>query len=70
MAGHQPLHIPVTYRNAALDGAESALIGTMDHSVLGKRWMYDACHDPVYVRELIRVILDRGHRGRAVRSDR
>ena len=57
VAGHQPLHIPVTYRNAALDGAESALIGTMDHSVLGKRWMYDACHDPVYVRELIRVIL-------------
>ena len=29
----------------------------MDHSVLGKRWVYDACADPVYVRALATAIL-------------
>ena len=49
--------VPLTYRDAALDESDAAyLIGTMDHSVLGKRWVYDATGDPVYVAELIRVI--------------
>ena len=43
------LHVPMTYRGAALDGAEAHLIGTMDHSVLGKRWIYEAINDPVAV---------------------
>ena len=42
-------HVPVTYRDAPLEGAEAYLIATMDHSVLGKRWVYDAAHDPVAV---------------------
>jgi hypothetical protein len=56
----ETLHIPDTYRNDPLEGADGALIGTMQHSVLGKRWVYDACHDPVYVTELVRAILTGG----------
>lgn len=47
-------HVPVTWRAAPLDGGE--LIGTLEHSVLGRRWCYDAPSDPVYVSELARVI--------------
>ncbi len=55
-AGDRVLQIPLTYRNAPLDGAEPWLIGTMEHSVLGTRWVYDAVGDPVYLAELVRVI--------------
>ena len=49
--------MPVTYRDAPLPGADAWLIGTMDHSVLGKRWVYDGVGDPVY-------LLTVGYRGR------
>ncbi|WP_327404433.1 1,4-alpha-glucan branching protein [Streptomyces sp. NBC_01288] len=39
--------VPLTYRAAPLPGAEHALVGTMEHGVLGPRWVYDGCHDPV-----------------------
>ena len=48
--------VPMTYRGAPLDGAEDALIGTMEHGVLGRRWVYDACHDPVAVAQLLALI--------------
>ncbi|MGN9846410.1 maltokinase N-terminal cap-like domain-containing protein [Nonomuraea sp. H19] len=44
--------VPLTYRGAPLDGAEHALVGTMEHGVLGRRWAYDGCHDPVLVAQL------------------
>lgn len=47
---------PLTYRGAPLDGAEHALVGTMEHGVLGRRWIYDACHDPVAVAELAALV--------------
>jgi hypothetical protein len=40
-------HLPVTYRDAPLDGAEVDLLTIMEHSVLGRRWVYDAVGDPV-----------------------
>ncbi|KAB2381608.1 maltokinase N-terminal cap-like domain-containing protein [Actinomadura montaniterrae] len=43
---------PLTYRGAPLDGADHALVGTMEHGVLGRRWAYDGCHDPVMVAQL------------------
>ncbi|MDN5769228.1 MAG: phosphotransferase [Humibacillus sp.] len=49
--------VPLTYRPAALEGGEKALLGTMEHSVLGTRWVYDAPHDPVYAAALVRTIL-------------
>ena len=43
------LHVPLSYRGAELAGAERHLLGTLDHSVLGERWVYDGCADPVWV---------------------
>ncbi|MFJ9564874.1 1,4-alpha-glucan branching protein [Streptomyces fuscichromogenes] len=48
--------VPLTYRGAPLDGAEHALVGTMEHGVLGRRWAYDGCHDPVLTAGLLALI--------------
>ncbi|WAZ22468.1 1,4-alpha-glucan branching protein [Streptomyces cinnabarinus] len=48
--------VPLTYRGAPLEGAEDALIGTMEHGVLGQRWAYDGIHDPVLVAELFALV--------------
>lgn len=53
--GERRFHVPLTYRGAPL--AQGALVGTLEHSVLGPRWVYDGPSDPVYVsvvREVIR----------------
>lgn len=56
--GDGPVHqVPLTYRDAPLDGAEQWLIGTSEHSTLGKRWVYDAVGDPVYAAVLAEAIL-------------
>ena len=49
--------VPLTYRGAPLEGAELSLVGTMEHSVLGTRWVYDAAGDPVYAAALAAMIL-------------
>ncbi|MEE2524097.1 hypothetical protein V1639_15245 [Pseudarthrobacter sp. J75] len=49
--------VPLTYRGAELPDAQQWLVGTTDHSVLGKRWVYDATGDPVYVAALATAIL-------------
>ncbi|WP_431948972.1 maltokinase N-terminal cap-like domain-containing protein [Actinacidiphila sp. bgisy167] len=46
-------HVPMAYRDAPLSGAEDALIGTAQHGVLGRRWIYDGAHDPVVVTQLV-----------------
>jgi hypothetical protein len=57
-AGDGVIHqVPLTYRAAPMDGGDGWLIGTTDHSVLGQRWVYDACGDPVYIAALARAIL-------------
>ncbi|MFD5098786.1 maltokinase N-terminal cap-like domain-containing protein [Streptomyces albidochromogenes] len=53
--------VPLTYRGRPLDGADDALVGTMEHGVLGRRWAYDACHDPVFVTQLLALIEGRVH---------
>ena len=59
--GELLLQVPLTYRGAPLDGApEEALVTTMEHSVLGDRWVYDATHDPIYATELLLAITDAG----------
>jgi hypothetical protein len=61
-AGDGPtMQVPLTYRGAPLEGAASALVGTMDHSVLGKRWVYDAAGDPVYLLTTAAAALAGGH---------
>jgi hypothetical protein len=54
------LQVPLTYLAAPADGAEAALVGTLQHSVLGERWVYDACADPVYAATLATAILTGG----------
>ncbi len=56
-AGRSTLQIPLTYRAQPLRGADAWLVGTMQHSVLGPRWVYDACADPIYVAALASSIL-------------
>jgi hypothetical protein len=46
------LQVPLTYRGAPLGGGDAWLIGTMQHTVLGQRWVYDATGDPVYLAEV------------------
>jgi hypothetical protein len=54
------LQTPLTYRGAPLEGAERHLIGTSEHSVLGHRWVYDGCGDPVWAATLSATILSGG----------
>jgi Maltokinase N-terminal cap domain len=65
------LFVPVTYRDAPRPNAETSLIGTMQHSVLGKRWVYDGCADPVVVATVAGVIRNGGREAtlRLRRSD-
>jgi hypothetical protein len=60
-AGDGPvLQVPLTYRDAPLEGGDAWLIGTMEHSVLGRRWTYDATGDPAYLAALAATILRGG----------
>jgi len=54
------LHVPLTYRAAALVDAEAHLVGTTEHSELGTRWVYDGCADPVWASALARAALTGG----------
>ncbi|WFE39617.1 hypothetical protein [Micromonospora sp. WMMD998] len=57
-AGEGPvLQVPLTYRGAPLAGADRFLVGTVEHSVLGRRWVYDAVGDPVYPPALAAAVL-------------
>jgi hypothetical protein len=49
-------HVPLSYRGSALPAAGSALIGTAEHGVLGRRWIYDGTHDPVVVDQLLALL--------------
>lgn len=54
------LQTPLTYRAEPLAGAQSYLIGHAEHSVLGGRWVYDGCGDPVWAQVLATAILTGG----------
>ncbi|WP_100501316.1 maltokinase N-terminal cap-like domain-containing protein [Geodermatophilus chilensis] len=56
-AGDTLLHVPLTYRGAPVPELEEHLVGTTEHSVLGRRWFYDGCADPVYVAALAAAVL-------------
>jgi Maltokinase N-terminal cap domain len=58
-SGDDPVtyHLPLSYRGAPLDGGDAALIGTADHGVLGKRWIYDGTRDPVLVTQMFALLL-------------
>jgi hypothetical protein len=60
------LQVPFTYRSAPLDEAEQHLVGTTDHSVLGPRWVYDGCADPVWAATVTAAILTGGTQAQMV----
>ncbi|WP_439693047.1 CG0192-related protein [Curtobacterium sp. SP.BCo] len=67
-ASGRVLHAPLTYRGAPLEGADDFLVTEMDHSVLGRRWVYDASGDPVYADVLRRAIATGGHEAELTRD--
>ncbi|WP_377268902.1 1,4-alpha-glucan branching protein [Peterkaempfera sp. SMS 1(5)a] len=58
-SGSRPItyQVPLSYRGAPLDGAAHALIGTTEHGVLGRRWVYDGSRDPVLVAQLLALVV-------------
>jgi 1,4-alpha-glucan branching enzyme len=70
-AGESPVvyQVPLTYRGEPLGSADHALVGTMEHSVLGMRWVYDAPHDPVYAAQLFELVQGRAVPQSGVHSD-
>src|SRR5690625_3410183 len=66
------LPISLTFRSAPLPehvAGRRALVATADHSELGKRWIYDACFDPVYVQVLLDALTGHGPVPELVRRD-
>ncbi|MCC2318483.1 CG0192-related protein [Cellulomonas chengniuliangii] len=63
-AGDAVFQTPLTYRGAPLPGGDAWLVGTMEHSVLGRRWVYDACGDPVFAGVLVAML-----RGEAAQAE-
>lgn len=57
-SGDLTVQVPLTYRPEPLAGADGFLVGTMEHSVLGRRWVYDGCGDPVYVAAFAAAVVD------------
>ena len=48
--------VPLTYRAAACAEAEAGFLGTAEHGVLGRRWIYDGVRDPVLAAQLVALI--------------
>jgi hypothetical protein len=51
-AGGTVFQVPVTYRDTPLAGGGDALIGEVQHSALGTRWVYDGLRDALLVTML------------------
>ena len=67
-AGDRLLQVPLTYRGHPLPGAHHHLIATTEHSVLGTRWVYDGCGDPVWATATVAAVLSGGEQARQFRQ--
>lgn len=61
------LQVPLTYRAAPLAGVETVTV--MEHSVLGRRYVYDGTTDPVYVGVVVATIAGAGREAALIRGD-
>ncbi|MCI2240193.1 hypothetical protein MO973_46425 [Paenibacillus sp. TRM 82003] len=68
-AGGVLVHVPLSYRAAGLPGGEQHLVGTLEHSVLGRRWVHDATGDPVFARALADAVASRAAQAALVGPD-
>jgi hypothetical protein len=59
-SGERLLQVPLTYRGHPLPGGDHHLIATTEHSVLGTRWVYDGCGDPVWAAATVAAVLTGG----------
>ena len=66
VGGGPLLQVPLTYRGAPLEGADAWLITTMEHSVLGNRWVYDGTGDPAYLAAIATAALAGGQQAEVV----
>jgi Maltokinase N-terminal cap domain len=48
--------VPLAYPPRAFADDSGGLIGTAEHGVLGRRWIYDGAHDRVLVAQLVALI--------------
>lgn len=60
-------HVMMTYRAAPLADGEPHLIGVLEHSVLGTRYVYDAPGDPVARAVLSATIAEHGREAELIR---
>lgn len=55
--GDTVYQVPLTYRDAHPEVSPESVVGSLQHGVLGKRWVSDATLDPAYIRALIETVL-------------
>lgn len=68
--GHETTyHVPLAYRGAPLPEADEGLIGTSEHGVLGRRWIYDGAHDPVAIGQVLAFLAGEAEAQNQNRSD-
>jgi hypothetical protein len=67
------LQVPLTYRGRPLTSADGSVqpppITTMQHSVLGERWVYDGPRDPAYVAAAATAVLTGGTEAQLLSPD-
>lgn len=68
-SGDRYFQVPLTYREAPLEGADEAFIANMDHSILGKRWVYAGMGDPLFRDRLDAAIATAGTSAKQYRVD-
>ena len=54
--GESIYHLPLTYRGAPLEDPAAQLVTTMDHSVLGTRYVYDGLEDELAIECFARAL--------------
>lgn len=54
--GETTYHLPLAYRPAPVEGAEEHLLTTMQHSVLGERFVYDGLGDELVLECFARAL--------------
>ena len=56
--GESVYHLPLTYRGAPIEDPAAQLVTTMEHSVLGTRYVYDGLEDEVAIECFARALAD------------
>ena len=58
--GGRNFQLPLTYRAAELEGGDPFFLTHMDHTALGRRWIYFGLGDPVLVQQFVSAIVAGG----------